>query len=90
MLLVPLTPIFLPTRLASDLTGERPVVTSTRVRPQGRGLREDAEFRARRLRRDIGDVTPRAYVDVALQLRRDDRPAAGYPHDGYPQPLLGE
>ena len=31
MLLVPLTPIFLPTRSASDLTGERAVVTSTRV-----------------------------------------------------------
>ena len=91
MLLVPLTPIFLPARPAMVVMGEFARDDQrARVRPQGGGLGEDAEPGPRRLRRDVSDVAPGADVDLALQLVGDDRLAAGYLLDRHVQPLPGE
>ena len=52
MLLVPLTPIFLPASPAMVVMGESAVVTSARVPgPQDGGLGQDAEPGSGRLRR---------------------------------------
>ena len=77
MLLVPLTPIFLPTRSAMVVIREFAVTTSARVS----GRRVEASARMRNLapaglRRDVADVASGADVDLALQLGGDHRLAA--------------
>ena len=74
MLLIPLTPIFLPASAAMVVMREsRRDDQRAGVRPQGGGLGQDAEPGPRGLRGDISDVAPGADVDLALQLVGDDR-----------------
>jgi hypothetical protein len=61
-----------------------------RVRPERGGFGQYPEPGAVGLRRNVRHITSGTHVDLALELRRDDRAAAGYLLDGHVQPLAGE